>query len=163
MKLQGGMLAAVAEEDAAAAAAAAAGGSVAAASVAERATAFCEATADVAFHAWSGVFLELFALTRDGFTISQGKGKPQCTVSQKEARETGCTARLVPHVVEQGYDAAWYERVAADGDNAHHYAAPTNLPDHSYEMHKRLRMNKRRAPPRGPPFHLAASSGTASA
>jgi len=52
--------------------------------------------------------------------------------------------------------------VAADGNNAHHYGAPANLPDQSYEMHKRLRMNKRRAPPRGPPLDIAASSSSAS-
>lgn len=39
--------------------------------ITRRVTAFCEKTADGAFHAWLKVFLDLFALTRDGFTITK--------------------------------------------------------------------------------------------
>ena len=46
-------------------------GGGASAAIVERATAFCEETADVAFHDWSRVFLELFALTRDGFVVTK--------------------------------------------------------------------------------------------
>lgn len=78
--------------------------------VARRATEYCETTADGAFHSWRDVFLQLFALTRDGFTITKGK-TPRCEAGEKE----GCTARNIPNVQESGYDQAWYDRVAADG------------------------------------------------
>jgi hypothetical protein len=150
LPMQEQLMAAAAEEEAAAAEAAKAKGAEAAA-ITRRATAFCEETADRAFHAWQRVFLELFALTRDGFTITKSTAKkPQCVGAQKE----GCTARKIPDVVEQGYEQSWYDRVAADGENAERYGAPPAdaAGGRAYEMHKRLRMNKRRAPPRGPPL-----------
>ena len=92
---------------------------------------------------------------------SKGK-KPQCTGTQK----AGCTFRMVPEVAETGYSQEWYDRVVGDGDNKEHYAAYPGEPAsqgadtaavaaantaRSYELHKRLRMNKKRPPPRGPP------------
>eukprot|EP00740_Mantoniella_antarctica_P004831 CAMPEP_0181358498 /NCGR_PEP_ID=MMETSP1106-20121128/5548_1 /TAXON_ID=81844 /ORGANISM="Mantoniella antarctica, Strain SL-175" /LENGTH=678 /DNA_ID=CAMNT_0023471475 /DNA_START=382 /DNA_END=2418 /DNA_ORIENTATION=+ len=158
LPMQERLMAAAAAEDAAVAALAMTDGASSPAVVA-RATAFCELTADGAFHAWQTVFLELFALTRDGFTITRGTHKPQCAGAQKD----GCTARNIPDVMEQGYEQSWYDRVATDGDNAQRYGAPPTADDNGgrgYEMHKRLRMNKKRRgpPPRGPPLGTGATS-----
>ena len=162
------LMAAAAKEDASAAAAAVeaaetkASPVAAEAAITRRATVFCEETADGAFHEWQTVFLELFALTRDGFTVTPSKAKkPQCAAGQKE----GCTARYIPDVLEQGYEQSWYDRVASDGENAERYGAPltqTQSSSRAYEMHKRLRMNKRRAPPRGPPRDPPLSTGSSS-
>ena len=110
------------------------------AEAAEAATAFCEDAARSAHATWLGVFLRLFALIRDGFTVAPGK-TPVCggdfaeaagaSVAEKggasaadrlKAKYSGCLGRVVPDTRETGYDDEWYARVAADGDNAEHYA-----------------------------------------
>jgi hypothetical protein len=118
------------------------------AEAAEAATAFCEDAARSAHATWLGVFLRLFALIRDGFTVAPGK-TPVCgdefaqniigddvpeaagaseadggasAADRLKTKYSGCLGRVVPETRETGYDDEWYARVADDGDNAEHYA-----------------------------------------
>ena len=113
-------------------------------SLAEKATTFCEHEGENAFYKWRHVFMKLFALTRDGFTISKGP-TPQCVPG---GTKVGCTHRLIPEVAENGYDQMWYDRMASDGESADRRRAPggSGCGDECIrlEEHKRLRMNKRR-------------------
>jgi len=113
-------------------------------SIAEKATAFCEHEGETAFYKWRHVFMKLFALTRDGFTISKGT-TPQCVPG---GTKVGCTHRLLPDVAETGYDAGWRDRMASVGEGADRKKAPggSSCGDECgrLEEHKRLRMNKRR-------------------
>lgn len=142
------------------------------AEAAEAATAFCEDAARSAHATWLGVFLRLFALIRDGFTVAPGK-TPVCgdfadaagaseaekggasAADRLKTKYSGCLGRVVPDTRETGYDDEWYARVADDGDNAEHYATkrPAKRTEareeeareaRRLETHKRLRMNKRR-------------------
>jgi hypothetical protein len=132
------------------------------AEAAEAATAFCEDAARSAHATWLGVFLRLFALIRDGFTVAPGK-TPACDFAEAAgaseaeggAKYSGCLGRVVPETRETGYADEWYARVADDGDNAEHYATkrPAKMTEareeeareaRRLETHKRLRMNKRR-------------------
>jgi len=116
----------------------------------EAVTAFVEKAADDAFHAWRDVFLRLFAATRDGFAFGAPSAR-RCP-PPPAPRTPGCTSRLVPSAREVGYDARWRARVAADGDNAAHYAVPEEKAEdedaardaEARAAWKRARMEKKR-------------------
>lgn len=95
-------------------------------------------TADQLVVDWRNFWMFLFSRFRDGFTTVLSD-TPRCTPGQKK----GCTSRLVPDCQETGYSAEWYARVLAEGQNAEHYAAPTNV-EGSHAEWKMKRMDKKR-------------------
>jgi hypothetical protein len=133
-------------------------------SIASAVTLFVEKAADEAFHAWRDFFLQLFAATRDGFLFG-APVKPRCP-PPPQPRTPGCTSRVVPLAREVGYDARWRARVAADGENAAHYAVPEEKAEdedaardtEARAAWKRARMEKKR--PDG--SSLASLSGSRS-
>jgi hypothetical protein len=112
--------------------------------IASAVTLFVEKTADEAFHAWRDFFLTLFAATRDGFLFGAPVSR-QCP-PPPQPKTPGCTSRVVPLAKEVGYDVKWRARVAADGENAEHYAVPNEQSNDAevYAVWKRARMEKTR-------------------
>ena len=41
--------------------------------------------------------------------------------------KVNCTSRSLPEASEPGYAQPWYDRIAADGEKAEHYAVPAGL------------------------------------
>ena len=113
-------------------------------SIASAVTLFVEKAADEAFHAWRDFFLTLFAATRDGFLFGAPVSR-QCP-PPPQPKTPGCTSRVVPLAKEVGYDVKWRARVAADGENAEHYAVPNEQSNDAevYAVWKRARMEKTR-------------------
>jgi len=68
---------------------------------------------------WRAFWMQLFAHTRDGFTVT-APTLPTCAAGQTKQ----CTARPVPQAKATGYSQEWYSRIVADAANAAHYAVP---------------------------------------
>ena len=71
----------------------------------EYVTAFGEETGSAMLSAWRNFWMELFSLTRDGFTITPPT-KPQC---RSGSGKENCTARAMPVASASGYSQAWCE------------------------------------------------------
>jgi hypothetical protein len=81
---------------------------------------------------WRNFWMELFSLTRDFMVVTPPKQK-QCVVGAPLGKgaaagaNTTCTSRSLPDASEPGYNAEWYARIVADGENAEHYAVPAEV------------------------------------